>query len=387
MYFKNVIVLILFFLWGCVWAQENSTEETTAFHSLQLFNERKWKELMDYGQEQQIQGVDFPLLRMRTGYAAYMLGNYSESLSQYEKVYAADPDNRIALTYCWLTNLLLNNQPAVRYYAGKMSEEERKERKISAFHVAAIEAEYSYKVTSITDRGDAQYSRIGLKLQPGYRLELNQSVTSYNQEISETALKKVNNNQHIAIKQLGYYGMLNLAVNARLNVSGGINYLHTEFSNFTYSNSIGIGSLRYASPFVQLQGLVYVGYIADSSFHQADAVLRFNPLGNTSLYSITRASVSDKLVLTQVVGLKIFSKAWIEADGTFGSYTRLLGNDGLYIYDDIDTKKLKLGGTIYLYAGKHLMISAHYDYQQKQRFATTNTFNQYSITGGVQCNF
>src|SRR4051812_20494058 len=113
MYFKNVIILLLFCLKAlCSWAQENPKLQETAFHSLQLFNEKKWKELMDYGQEQQIQGVDFPLLRMRTGYAAYILGNYSESLNQYEKVFSADPDNRIALYYCWLTNLLLNNQPA-----------------------------------------------------------------------------------------------------------------------------------------------------------------------------------------------------------------------------------------------------------------------------------
>ena len=82
-----------------VFSQSETNIQAADKNSMQLFKEQKWKELLQYGKEEIAQGVDFPLLRMRAGYAAFALGNYSESLKQYSNVYDKDKDNKIALYY------------------------------------------------------------------------------------------------------------------------------------------------------------------------------------------------------------------------------------------------------------------------------------------------
>jgi hypothetical protein len=55
--------------------------------SLALFIAEKWQSLYEYGNSTMKEGIDFSSLRMRTGYAAFMLGKYSQSLKYYSKTY------------------------------------------------------------------------------------------------------------------------------------------------------------------------------------------------------------------------------------------------------------------------------------------------------------
>jgi len=165
MYIKRIILVFAWCLFGIVVAgQAITNEQQAADHSLQLYNEKKWKELLVYGKTTLAGGTDFPLLRMRTGYAAFVLGNYSESLKHYEKVYRDDPENNIALYYAYLDNVYLNNSAGARYYAGKLPEETRTAEKIKKNKAASLNLEYSNKTTDLADRSNANYGRVGLTM-------------------------------------------------------------------------------------------------------------------------------------------------------------------------------------------------------------------------------
>ncbi len=378
---------------GCLFAfitaaQDKINQEKAGETSLQLYNEKKWKELVEFGKATLAGGMDFPLLRMRTGYAAFVLGNYGESLKQYEKVYRDDHENNVALYYVYWNNVYLNNSTAARFYAGKMTEDNRAKENIKSTKLSSLNLEYSFKSPDIPDRGNASYGRLGLHLQLGYRLEWQQAVGFYNQVISEPRLLSVTNNRNININQKEYYAKLIFAATGRLGIIGGFHYLNTPFNNFTYNNMIGFGGIRLATPFVHLQAIAQFGRIRDTSYTQADAVITTYPMGNTRMYTITRASVGDDFALTQVAGFQVVKKTWLEGNITVGQYKKLLANDALYVYDDIDTKKLRVGGSIYYLAGKKMTISANYNFEQKIRYgSTTFNFNQYSITGGLLWNF
>jgi len=86
MYTKRLLkLMICMFVFLQSYAQVKESTVDVDIHSLSLYNAAQWKELMVYGKDKIGSGVDFPLLRMRMGYAAFMLGNYSQSLVQYKK--------------------------------------------------------------------------------------------------------------------------------------------------------------------------------------------------------------------------------------------------------------------------------------------------------------
>lgn len=389
MYFKRIILTGFSCLLGiCLFAQEIRNEEEAATESARLYNEKKWKELMVFGKTTLDAGIDFPLLRMRTGYAAFVLGNYGESLKQYEFVYKKDPENKTALYYSYLNNVYLNNSSAARYYGSKMPEETQTAEKLKATKLSGANLEFSYKIPDQTVRGNAQYFKAGVQAELGYRLQWQNAFAMYNQTIDEPLLTAVNNNHNIKIAQKEYYTKLSFAATSHISIIGGFHYLYTPFNNFIYNNYIGFGGVKLTSPFVHIQGLVQLGRIRDSSYQQVDAVISFYPMGNTKLYTITRGGFSKETAFTQVVGYRILKKIWLEGNITIGKYNKLLGNDALYVYDDIDTKKLRAGASIYAIAGKNTTVIINYNFDQKSFYGRPNiNFNQQSITGGLQWNF
>lgn len=75
------IITILFSLQAV--AQTNLTYDEVNNKSYALYEKGLWKELLSYGKEAVQANQDFILLRLRMGYAAFMLNNFSEAINQY----------------------------------------------------------------------------------------------------------------------------------------------------------------------------------------------------------------------------------------------------------------------------------------------------------------
>ena len=385
---RLIYTLLAMIIYTSAFTQEISSLQAANATSLQLYNQYQWTDLLKYGKNSIDSGIDFPLLRMRTGYAAFMLGNYSESMRHYESVYRSDNKNEISIYYLYLNNLLLNNLQGARYYASQLGESVRKENGIIPFKISQLDAEFSQKKPDATYRGDASYTRFGLTTLLGYKITLHQSVAFFNQMINEPALTSVINNNAINNNQKDYYAKADLAFSGNLTFLGGFHYFNTPFNNLLYHNLVGFGGLNYASKLIQLKGLLQVGTIRSASIKQFDAVLTTYPLGNTKFYTISRAAFANDLALTQVLGYSPVKRVWLEANTTIGSYRTMLNNDAMYLYDDIDLKKSRYGASVYLSMGTKVMLRMNYTHDVKIRYGSpTSLFNQQSITGGLQCNF
>lgn len=389
MYHKGILTIIFTALLNLfLFAQDDKSVAEADARSLELYNNAQWKQLVAYGNEQLAAGVDFPLLRMRIGYAAFITGNYSRSLIQYKKVLGADKSNMIALYYVYLNNVYLNNTNAARYYAAKLPAETKASENISAFRISGVDGEFSYKSTDIQSRDDATYFRAGFTLQAGYRLELQQSAALFSQQLSEPALTGVSNNLHISNNQKEYYARLSYAATGSLSVLGGYHYLYTPFNNLVYNNHIVFGGIQYSSPFAHVKLLASAGNITDNSYNQYDVTLSLFPLGNTKLYTISRLAYGDAFSLSQVVGYRIARPLWLEGNITLGKYDILLEKDALYVYNDIDQKQFKAGGSLYLLISKKGTWSVNYTFDKKLRFATVNNyFYQHSLNTAITWKF
>ncbi|MEI7472183.1 MAG: hypothetical protein WCJ85_07985 [Chitinophagaceae bacterium] len=389
MYTKRILIAVI----GCMLfiqtnAQEVADMAAADTKSLALYNAAQWKELMKFGKAEIAKGVDFPILRMRTGYAAFMIGNFSQSLLQYKKVLDGDAENAVALYYVYLNNLYLNNITQARYYAAKLPDETKASEALRAKKIAGVQLESSYKMPDDTTRKNGFYFRAGINIQLGYRFELQQSLASYNQDISEPRLLLIRDNRHIAIRQNEYYGKLIYAATGNIALLGGYHYLNTPFNNIVYKNSIGFAGIQYKTPYVHLKAMASFGKVTDTTYTQYDGTITVYPLGNTKLYNITRAAYGDNFTLSNILGYGITKKIWLEGNITVGKFTSLLENDGLYVFNDIDQKQIKAGGSIYALLGKNLTLTLNYTFEQKLKYKTTNIyFYQHSLNGGLSWKF
>ncbi|MEI8060182.1 MAG: hypothetical protein WCG67_08495, partial [Ferruginibacter sp.] len=180
MYTKRILVIILCsFLFFKSNAQVERPATEADAKSLELFNAGQWNELMHYAKERMSAGIDFPLLHMRAGYAAFMLKKYSYSLLQYQKVWEADNTNATALYYVYLNNVYLNNTIAAKYFAAKLSEDNKETEHIIGTKLSGLQIEFSQKMPDDTTRRNAQYARLGINIDLGYRFQLQTSVAYY----------------------------------------------------------------------------------------------------------------------------------------------------------------------------------------------------------------
>lgn len=384
------IILAFAFIFICseLSSQESMEKGEADAESYRLYRENKWTELLTFGKKAMAKGMYSPFLGMRTGYAAFILGNYSESLKQYAKVYEQDVENKAALYYCYWNNIYLNNRVAARYYAQKMPEDMLSSEKIQRNRLSGVNLEYSYKSTDAQSRGDAQYVKVGVIHELGYRFHWENAVALYGQTISEPLFSLVSNNSSIRINQKEYYTRLQYAASEKLSLIAGGHYLYTPFNNYIYNNYVGFTGIKLANPYVHIQALAQVGRIRDSIYQQLDAVISLYPLGHSGLYVITRGAMAKQSALTQIAGVKLLNKIWLEGNITIGNYSKLLGNDAQYIYDDIDVKKLRAGGSLYYLFGKTLTMQLHYIIDKKELYGRPNAnYYQYSITGGLQWKF
>ena len=389
MYPKRILTLVIFFLFFVkVHAQVVETKDEVDWHSSILYNAGQWNELITYGKEKISSGMDFSLLRMRVGYASFVLGNYSQSLKQYQNVLQTEPHNAIALYYVYLNNLYLNNITAARFYAAQLPAETKAYEKISKLKIYSVETEYSYKMPTDTFRKNAQYARIGLNLQLGYRLQLQQSGAWFKQYINEPNMIYVVNNQKIDLNIKEYYGKLIFAATGKVSVIGGFHYIKSPFNNYSYNNRVTFGGVKYTTPYFQFKAMANLGNITDKSYNQYDLTASVYPRGNTKLYTISRIAYGDQFTFSQVAGYGITKAIWLEANVTLGKYNSYYENDALYVYNDIDQKEFKTGASVYANLSKNAMLSVNYTFEQKLRYkTTTNYFYQNSINGGLTLKF
>jgi hypothetical protein len=390
---KKQIVILNFVLLQSIlgFAQEQYNYETVNTKSYNLYLKEDWSNLLTYGKDAINHQIDFPLLRLRLGYAAFQMKNYSEAITHYEKVIQKDSYNSIARYYLWVCNgLLINNEigdqniPFIE--AEAISGEKRKSAKITELGI-----ESSYKATDILRRGNSMYGRLDLNARLGYNLHIQQGFALYNSQINEPLYTSVNNNTNIQINQVEYYNKTSLTLSKRWVVKVGYHYLHTPFNNLSYENNIGMLGLQYNKPQFSFQVNAIMGKLIDSSFQQYTAQLKWYPLGNLNFYMFTTGSLrkaSDKVYnLKQVVGFKAFEHCWAEGYITLGTFKNITENDILYVYNAIDKTLSKKGVSIYTDVIPGCILQIGYTYEQLELYKKTTTFNQHSIIGGIKWKF
>lgn len=379
-------------------AQTNWSFDEVNTKSYSLYEQTAWKELLTYGKEAIATHQDFKLLRLRMGYAAFMLGNYSEALGQYQAVLKNDSYNTTAHYYIWLSRKYLNQHDLADHELRFFSKEDLAKEKQNKIAFTNIGIEASLKTTDNTLRGNTNYEKLEISNRFGWNIHVTQAIALFNQNIYFVNIPRPGfppppiTYRTSSINQVEYYNKLTLNMGRNWQLKGAYHYVNTPIDNNTFNNQTVFGALKYYSSYFDFQTSANFSTVSDSSISQFDAQVGIYPLGNLSLYSFSTAIIRNRpsgsaFNFRQILGVQIASKAWLEANITLGKFSDLFENDALYIYNQIDPNQFKGGLTGYISLSPASVLAIGYTLEQRKISNTTNTFIQHSITGGLSWKF
>lgn len=393
---KYLLMLVILLALGRAEGQQFSYAEADST-SYALYNGGNWQNLLDYGNRTIAAGTDFPLLRLRMGYAYFNIGNYGAALNSYRQVFARDSHNQTAHLYSYWCNRNLNNDEAAAYHASYLDTASRALLHTSPVSLVEAALETGLGLNNNTYRGTGTYNRVGLSNRLGWRLQLDESVIYYAQHINYRPLyfdpyRQSDNKVDNSINQFEYYAKLNYTLADRLLLFGGYHYLNAKYREETYHNNLGLFGLRYTSSVTALQADADVGRVSAHPVSQYNGQVMLMPNGNLNLYFITRGSVLDNnhalnLVFSETAGGKISKSFWLDANLTLGKLNNYLEADGLYVYNAIDVTHFKAAATGYYAIGAHALLYLSYIYERKEDFYNLASYNQHTITGGLKWKF
>jgi hypothetical protein len=391
-YGKYVILLLLLFGFQKLKAQDTgfmAADSTSAA----LSKAGNWQEMIDYGHQTLAAGTDFPGLRLRIAFAYFITNNYKEALAEYNRVLQKDAYNQTARYYAYYSANFLNNTPQASYNAGYLNKETLKKEEISPFGLLNIGAESGGKFVSSDRRGNGFYAHAGLSDRLGWRLQLEQSVIYFNQDIiNRIGFGPRSDRYKLSDDQIEYFAKLSYMLNQNFTLIGSYHYLTTKYNSTIYRSNLFLAGIKYQGTDVDVQGDVNFGDIIKQPIIQYNTMLTYYPMGNLNVYTISRLSdkylkSKDHFIFNQAIGFKVVKNTWLESGVTFGSQEDYLDSDGLYVYNSVDNTKFKFNETAFYQLNIHAQLRLIYTFEQKADAYFPINYNQNSVTLGFLWKF
>jgi len=360
---------------------------TVDTQTLALFTKGDWRALAGYGRQALAAGVDYLNLRLRLGYAAFASGDYATAILHYEKALGFDSYNETARYHIHYARRYLGQHEIATAEAERLPSETLRREGLMTPAVTLIGAEFSYKSSLVDIRNNPAYGHLTLGHRVSRRLHFQHAITNYSQRISEPLLTGLANNTNIIIGQTGFWNRAAFNIDRRWQALAAYQYQNSAFGSLVYHNHVLMLGGKYHGSRIAIQGDAVLARMLDTGLVQAALTIHAYPLGNQDLYAITtltaRNAAGSPLLVRQVLGAKVSKRVWLEAYATIGSFRNYAEADALYIFNAIDTDRLKAGATAYLQLPRSILLHLGYTFEDRQLYGRTTTFYQHSFTGGI----
>jgi hypothetical protein len=203
-----------------------------------------------------------------------------------------------------------------------------------------------------------------------------------------------------------YYVAGNFLLSKGLSLVGGIHFIRRIFpitieiingppgrpvattmtSNVGENDIVGFFSLYKRFSKVSLGASYYHGSLANFRQNQGDAKVIYYPFGNLNLYTQSTFSFHQQdfgngnkisnSVFDQQIGFKTTSRLWVEGYFTTGNMNNFLMNDGILIFNRMDTIKQRIGGRLIILPGANLKLTLEYSLFRNESEFFSNSGNE-----------
>lgn len=404
-----------------------------------------WDRLIAEGRKALEEDIDFYYLRFRMGVAYYEKKNYHHAAVHLGKAYAANPEDVLLQEYLYYACLFSGRPFEARRLAAGFPEELKLKTGTGASpfvrHIDLVYNTNAVKNASLTANfptdqipslDGAQFISNGHQYHYlGLQHDISPSVSIYH------AYSGMAKRHFIFSRQDGaaytspdfkttlhqYYISGNTRVARNLNLLFGLQYINIRYPEevvverpgrtFVTTVTVSQGDyLAFAGAyknmrFVTLGGAFYYGALNGLRQYQKDLKLIIYPLGNSSLYTVSLLShqtqttlnspAKHRFITDQQIGVKLWSGVWLEGYATFGEMQNFVMNDGVVVFNGLDTIRNRYGGRLRFFSGRHAGLSIEYTFFKNEssfvpEAAENGVFNtvqyvNHSITGGLSWTF
>ena len=342
---------IIIFLLSCnIIAKSQETLEFRKLDSLTYlyYQNGEWDNLIRLGTQAINQNIDYKFLRQRLGYAYFIKSDYIESRKNFLKAYSFDSYDTFTLTYLYYSYLNSGKPEYAAYFAGKLNKDIRNKLPFSNYQlIESIDLEYNYKFSDAISRSDPRYYHLGINSRFGSGFQLYQMVSNYKQQFS---IQYPGYSDILSIKQPEYYALLKYTFSPHWTAKTAYHYLNMDYS--TIDRNANLGYLGMSANFGQLNLDAHASILKIEKYlvkqTGIEAGMEFSR--NLNMYFTTKLALTDQQSVTRYIydqkaGFRIFKKAWIEGNVTFGELKNYNDYDAMYVYNSTDITSFRGGAT------------------------------------------
>lgn len=343
------------------------------------YSNNEWNKLIIFGEEAIKQDIDYKKLRQKIGYAYYINESYYNAQTHYQKAYFFDRYDENSILYLYYCAVNIGNQSAAQYYAGKLSKSTRQSLNIALTEIiSSLDVEYNYKLNDSDIRSNPNYYRVGVNSLIGNRINIYQSVSTYNQIVNSNVLTK--QNEYFVSTKLTLYP------NSTLTMS--YHFLATKINTDIFWGNMFFS--KFSSSIQRFNWGLSASYLDNlmGKYKQIDANIGYILPGKLhfSTYSTLSSMINNnekKYVFAQKIGLFAFKPLWVETNIILGNIKNYNDNNGLYIYNSLDATVFRTAATFYLKISKNWRLIGNYTYDKKEITNLHTNYNQHSFSGGL----
>lgn len=414
----------------------------------QLFQQKAWDNLIKEGNKAIQNGIDYYYLRVRMGIAYYEKGNYSGAIQQIEKARKMNDSEEYLLEYLYYAYLFAGRTAEANLIAKDFSLELKKKTQTEQLPlIGKLDLAYNYtgqvdpsiidgftsEIPSeidgaqfIPNKHNYYFLGLGLNISPRFSLYQGYSYLQVNQLVYSQLAGEQFLDKDYSASLHQYYVAGNVLLSKGLSLLGGIHYIRRIFpvtkevitgppgrpteslvtTNVGENDLLGFMSLYKRFNKVTLGASYYRGSLSNLTQNQWDAKVIYYPFGNLNLYTLSTFSYHQQdfgsgntvnnSVFDQQIGFRTTSWLWLEGYGTFGNMNNFMMNDGILVFNRMDTIKQRWGGRLIIMPSAKLKLTFEYTrFQNESEFFpysgnvsfNNNEYNVQSLTGILSWTF
>jgi hypothetical protein len=382
--------LILLYLMFCISLNAQKSKDFNYVDSLtySYYNSGNLDSLIKLGKEAIASEIDYKYLRQRIGYASFVQGNYSRAKFNFEKALEFDSYDQFSLEYLYYSFLNTGKGDYAGSLEKKLSPDLKKNLLLKPFKlIEAIDIEYSYKFAGTVSRSDPQYIRLGISTKLGYKLSLYQSASGYKQIVTTLQNGRIKEN---SFNQPEYYVLLKWNPTQKLIFKGGYHFVNTISGTTSTFGNMFVGAFSTDFKWYSFEATGSVFNKGVENVYQAGGKVGFLFPGRSNITLASSLSGlyhqnGNNLIFSQMAGIRVVKKVWLEGNVMFGNMTDYNDYCGLYLYNSYDPVVFRSGATLIFYAGNKVSLWANYGYEKKAYYENNSFYyNQFSFTGGIR---
>lgn len=382
---KSLILFILILVFNEKYSQAQTNRDYYDIVTYKHYTLANWDSVIRLSNEAIKEKFDFYYLRQRIGWSYIFKYKHKMAVNHFKKAMEFEPYSQDAVKSLYTAYLYANQTGSARFLIPKMQSANGNENPLPEPNtVDAMYAEIGNKKPN--DRrlqGDFLSATISLSHTINHRFFITHQYTYINQE---AANKQQNLTQNQYYLSAAYY------INPDWYIMPAVHVLNAKVQRYQSTSLALYGETGFN--YQLLKTGAFIGYLKseDDYQRQIGAYFVFYPLGNAYLYiknTFTLHYDSQSInkrqkVWNPLIGFKVISKYWIEAEYTGGKRTNYMDKSASIIYNSYEELRNRFAVINYFLLTRNFSIIVTLSDEEKY---TTQTYHHKGITGGLRWTF